>query len=316
MATTIAQLAFSSGDTASFKQWTAAFVSAMQLVTGWLQTADTGQLNLTTISGLANNSDQSAGYQIYTFTDALSGSNPIYVKFEFGSGANVTGTCSPAMWMTVGTATSGTGNLTGQVSGRFQISENQNNVTTTNNACYFSGASNRFVCSLYESLNTNMIFSVERSKDSSGNDNTDGFMVFVASRRNGPASQFIPFTGILNPQLPMWISPFSPYNTMQNGNQVGFVFPTPFNGVPYNSGYNIAISAGSDIAQFTTNIGTIYGQSHAYLQLQYSNSIYLFPQLRMDATGLGAGSSVNQNTAPYSANTSYIFATRPMIRYD
>jgi hypothetical protein len=308
MATTTSQMYYDTYQSTTYLQgWIGSFINSMVSVTGWLQTADTGQ---TAASGFTNlqYGNQSLGYQIYTFTDSLTATYPIYVKFEFGVG--VTGG-APGMWITVGTGTNGSGTLTGQVSARLPLSDYYGSQGSSQFTSYFSGASNRFVCSLWESLNINWIISIERSKDSSGNDNTDGIILHVASRANGAYQQFIPSTGTVVQYIPFWVGAFSPYPTMAVNNLVGIAFPTPFNACPYNSGYNLAISNGTDIPMYNQVIGTIYGNSHNYLQLQYNNAIALVPAYNIGTLPNGSG-----GIAPYGNNGQYGLSLRPLIRYD
>jgi hypothetical protein len=74
---------------------------------GWVDTAATGSIDLTTVAApVAVNT--SSGYKVYRMADTLQATAPIFVKFEFGSGAAAT---TPSMWVTVGTTHDGLGNL-------------------------------------------------------------------------------------------------------------------------------------------------------------------------------------------------------------
>lgn len=306
MATSIASLIYDGQTTASLRQWVAGLFSNLSAVTGWLQTNDTGQIDITTLPGQGAVTDIVFGYRVYTFTDALTATNPVYVKIEYGTGS-APGFSLPAIWTTVGTGTNGAGTLTGQVSQRIQLSDFSSTVASF--LSYFSGGPNRFVCSLFDSGNFNMILSIERSKNSAGADNGDGIIYHVASRRNGAFQQFIPYTGTIVAAMPFWMGAFSPYTTMAVNNLVGITFPTPFNAVPYNSGYNLAISNGTDIPMYNQVIGTIYGQSHNYLQLQYNNTIQIaFPLNPNNGTG-GA-------QPPFNNAQVYGMPLHPLIRYD
>lgn len=97
---------------AGFRAWAqeldAAFVAA-----GWVNTTDTGQVDLTTMLRPATNTV--AGYKIYYYNDSLHGSAPIYMKVEYGTGAGAT---VPAWFVTSGAGSDGAGNLTGILSTR------------------------------------------------------------------------------------------------------------------------------------------------------------------------------------------------------
>ena len=306
MATSIVSLIYDAQLTASLRQWVGGFFSSLNATTGWLQTNDTGQADITAIVGIGVTGDTPIGYRVYTFSDALSATNPVYVKIEYGTGT-APGYAFPGMWITVGTGTNGAGTLTGQVSQRLALSDPA--ATIASYLSYFSGGPSRFICGLFDSLNINWIISIERSKNSAGADNGDGIILHVASRRGGTYQQFIPYTGTVVAAMPFWMGAFSPYTTMAVNNLVGITFPTPFNAVPYNSGYNLAISNGSDIPMYNQVIGTIYGQSHNYLQLQYNNTIQIaFPLNPNNATGGGQ--------PPFNSTQIYPMPLRPLIRYD
>jgi len=97
---------------ATFRSWGLALSTAIAAVItagGFLQqTSDTGQINWATVTrpGVST----AAGYEIYKFTDTLSGSAPIYFKLEYGTGSSST---SPQLWITVGTGSNGSGTITG-----------------------------------------------------------------------------------------------------------------------------------------------------------------------------------------------------------
>jgi len=62
-------------------------VDARMLAAGFVQTADTGQLDISTISSfLSNSGDFFYGYKMYALNDSLQDTLPVYIKAEFGSG--------------------------------------------------------------------------------------------------------------------------------------------------------------------------------------------------------------------------------------
>lgn len=77
------------------------------------KTADTGQINWATVTRPAVNT--AAGYEIRRFNDALQATAPIFVKLEYGTTSVLT---IPALWVTVGTGSNGSGTLTGSVTQR------------------------------------------------------------------------------------------------------------------------------------------------------------------------------------------------------
>lgn len=90
---------------AGFRAWGAAF-KAHLIAVGLTNTADTGQIDWTTVTRPATNTY--AGYEIYRFNDSLQGSAPIFIRFDYGTGSNAS---NPLSSVSVGTSTDGAGNL-------------------------------------------------------------------------------------------------------------------------------------------------------------------------------------------------------------
>lgn len=74
---------------------------------GMVQTADTGQINLSTVA-MPSAINQSRGYEVWRFNDSFQATAPIFVKVEYGSSSAVG---SLQMWVTVGTSSDGIGSL-------------------------------------------------------------------------------------------------------------------------------------------------------------------------------------------------------------
>ncbi len=96
---------------AFFRAWGTEIASKMALV-GLVQTADTGQINWTTVvrPGLG----VVGGYEIWRFADSS-----LYMKFEYGTAT--LGVNEPQIWFTVGEGSNGSGTLTGQLSTRMTL---------------------------------------------------------------------------------------------------------------------------------------------------------------------------------------------------
>jgi hypothetical protein len=120
---------------AAFRTW-GSELSAKFGAVGMVQTADTGQINWTTVTRAATNT--AAGYEIWKLS-----SGNLFFKFEYGSGAS---NAIPSLWMTVGTGSNGSGTLTGQVSTRTQFGATNNGIlsTTTNYQSYLCATANYF----------------------------------------------------------------------------------------------------------------------------------------------------------------------------
>jgi hypothetical protein len=117
------------------------------------------------------------GYEIWAFDDALQATAPVIIRIEYGCGAAAT---SPAILLTVGVATDGAGTLTGNKTTAYQVKTSTNSATAY--TCRVSGDTNRVVVAMWESSGNAayaLYFSVERTHDADGDDNSDGAMVLT-----------------------------------------------------------------------------------------------------------------------------------------
>lgn len=98
-----------------FRAW-GSQLSAGLSSAGLTQTADTGQINWTsvTIPGIST----PAGYEIWRNADST-----LFLKLEYGTGSTTT---RPHLWQTIGTGSDGVGNLTGQLTTRSLMSLDAN----------------------------------------------------------------------------------------------------------------------------------------------------------------------------------------------
>lgn len=94
---------------ATFRAW-GSDLNARFAAAGLVQTTDTGQINWTTVARPA--SLAFAGYEIWRFNDSLQSAAPVFIRVEYGTSNNA-GT--PALRLSIGTATNGAGTLTGLV---------------------------------------------------------------------------------------------------------------------------------------------------------------------------------------------------------
>lgn len=92
---------------AGFRAWGDDFATRLAAV-GLVQTADTGQVDWTTVARPGTNTD--GGYEIWRFDDALQASAPIFIRLDYGTGA---ATDRPRIRMTVGIGSDGAGAITG-----------------------------------------------------------------------------------------------------------------------------------------------------------------------------------------------------------
>lgn len=139
---------------------------------GWVQTADTGQINLATVTSAQNST---RGYEIWRMADALQATTPVFVKVEYNQTNNANR--EMIVFMTIGFSTDGAGTITSQYKTAAFASWGQGGSGAQNVNSYWSGATNRIAIARwvdYSSSTWTFLYSIERTKDSSGNDTADG----------------------------------------------------------------------------------------------------------------------------------------------
>lgn len=202
---------------ASFTSWGKNASDALKALL--TQTSDSGQINWGTV-GNPSAANQSMGYEIYRFSDALQSTMPCYIKFEYGSGQAA---ASPTIWITVGTGSDGAGNLTGQVGTRFQLYGDNSNGTTYTHV--FSGDVNRVCgCFFFGQNGQNMFFAVERTHDGSGGDTSEGIMFFVAQGYQSRAYSQIIKANQVGAWYPHWNATLPPTGNGANSNN-SYLYP-------------------------------------------------------------------------------------------
>jgi hypothetical protein len=177
---------------ADFRSWGSGISTALAAL-GLVQTADTGQINWTTV--LKPTGATAQGYEIWRFADALQSTVPVFFKLEYGGSSGV-GATGPGLWLTVGTGTNGAGTLTGQVSGRPNMYANAGKSAGVLLPTYVCGSTSEFylatnVDTYIGSTNFGFFASVARTKDTSGTNTSDG-AVLMACWGGGANIQIVP----------------------------------------------------------------------------------------------------------------------------
>lgn len=163
---------------AKFRAWGLACSTALAAA-GFVQTADTGQINwVTVLKPVATNTK--AGYEIWRFNDTLQATAPIFIRVDYGSSGTASGN-GPGTWLTVGTSTNGAGTITGVNIGTPGTGIQATNVVdTVNNPAmtylFSHSAANGFglMCfglgtSAGPGNSTPGTWAIERTKDANGN---------------------------------------------------------------------------------------------------------------------------------------------------
>lgn len=272
MATYSAAVASSVNTTALMRAF-AHFIVDQLSAWGWVKTADTGQTATDSLPAEAN-TNTVGGYQIWRMGDALQATSPVFLKIEFGSSSS---SSAPAVWLTLGTGTDGAGNLTGQVSTRSVLGNTSS--TTTTSTCYASGASNRCAFAMFMSnQNTaySLFFSIERSKNASGEDTGDGVILFGAAANGTVKTQYLPASGAIRavqsyPAIPV----FQGITSLANGGDVGMIplFPQNLLGA-VNPGNTVWFYYQPDLVALNPVVATLKGATHTVLPLGVITTAY------------------------------------------
>lgn len=169
---------------AGFRAW-AQELSNELVAAGLVRTADTGQINFSTVNRPATNT--AGGYEILRFDDALQGSYPIYIKIEYGTGS---ATANPQCWITVGTGSNGSGTLTGQTSTRgawvFGAAVTSTVTAYPSYVCVASGHVGVAWKLGASSGAGHGLFIICRTHDTSGAPTGTGFVVYIPQASSGP----------------------------------------------------------------------------------------------------------------------------------
>jgi len=174
MATITAQLKHSNSSDARFKNWAdnVTGISAQLAALGFTQTADTGQINWTTVTAPAQNTF--AGYEIWRAANSANQTAcPLFFKIEYGAQNNVVK--NPRIRLTFGSGSDGAGVITGNQSAAVDLanaSAGTDQADTTFN-CYFCGDGlSYFGMLLWRNMavngNPNMFVAFERELNNAG----------------------------------------------------------------------------------------------------------------------------------------------------
>jgi hypothetical protein len=242
---------------------------------GLVQTADSGQVVVSTIVNTFDGGVHAYGYNLWKFTDTNSGSFPILFKIEFGMN-NFT----PTFYLTVGSSTDGAGNMTGTCSPRLLFWANgvgpdnsilQNLYISGNAATTTDNARLGFTLADGPTRSPGLVVSIERTVDKTGADTTVGIIFHATTgvnTYNTAVSMMIPYNGVLAGPQSVWISALNKTDSsLVVGTNVGVCLVVPFNFIPYPPGKNVVLYYGSDFPIYTPSSITVYGSGHTYMPL-------------------------------------------------
>jgi hypothetical protein len=189
MATYTINSAPTNASDAQFRAWGQGIETALAAI-GLLKSVEIGQIDWTSVLHPTLTST-AMGFAIYKFNDALQATSPVFIKFEFGSASGSAN--NPAIWVTIGTGSDGSGTITNIKFARYQINTGSASASLFNSRC--CGNTNRFMLGLWSDSNiyqvTKMIV-LERSKDVAGADTGAG-LLFMGMLGTALFSRYIDF---------------------------------------------------------------------------------------------------------------------------
>jgi hypothetical protein len=267
---------------AEFRLWAGYIHNTFLLTSCWVQTSDTGQINLTTVTRptVANTKQ---GYGVYRMNDTLQSTAPCFVRIDYGSGGVA---ANPGIWITIGTGSDGAGNITtkrmdggGNAATTCSV---QANATVRNS--YGSAAPNRITVLVgVGTSQVSMGFGIERTKDSSGADTATGLLVAsycnqsptrplglsgtsAINQSNGNILYYMPWAGTLPPYETGWQYIIANSNPSVFSSDVGLGVPIPLGTIAKQPGTNFLVCKSSDFALESSVAVTMYGASITYLR--------------------------------------------------
>jgi hypothetical protein len=259
---TLSLPAYLSGD-ADFRTWGKGVSDAIA-ATGLVKSADTGQIDWTTVARPAANGV--AGYEIWKFTDAMQATLPVFIKLEYGVGAAAD---RPQVAVTVGTGTNGAGAINGQANTRNQLLSANSKANGDKLATYISGNGRGLaVCTNLDPTTSGFSQGVivGRTVDATGTPTADGIVTY--SWRSGSSQyQVIPAAG----SVPAPVSgglPVVPTGGQRStvGADVALLVPTVLLGKVRYTEMCVAYEH-ADIGELGPFQANNFGVQHTYLPL-------------------------------------------------
>jgi|GEM_PF-2694776 len=223
MATTSWSSRFRHDSDATFREWGLELSTRLSTV-GLVQTADTGQINWTTVNRAGTGA--LAGYEVWRFADPLQATVPIFILIEYRTGGTTT---TPELRFRVGEGSNGSGALTGIQSTTRNIMGSAGATTDTAYSSYICLVDGFLGIEHKASINNlTGSFFISRSSDSAGDETAEGLMISWGAGTAGGIGARVchrrasPSPGALEVQVSvanamLGFMPFAPVSTIVDG---------------------------------------------------------------------------------------------------
>lgn len=268
MATTIFSQAENMSSDALFRQKGSGYSAAIQL--GLVKVTSVGEIDWVTVTKPVS-TGVSAGFEMFRFDDALQATYPVFIRVDYASAGSVQ---ALGLWFTVGVGHDGSGNLVGPSLAVMKLAPTSAITNGQTSLSYFSVANNYL--NMFMNLGaasslaaTCGYFSIERTKDASGVDTAEGFLVM--STTTGAASSqwrqqvLFPTSGGTIETSIGCILPN--VGTGANGSQVAIYPCFQSKGVFLNPGLNAFGYHHANITALVPISVTVYSGTHTYLPI-------------------------------------------------
>jgi len=270
VATTATGLVYNQTNDTEFRAWGSA-VSAAIATAGFTQTADTGQVDWSTVT--RPSAGTTPHYEIWAFADTLQATRPVMMKVSYGSGSSAT---RPWMSVELARATDGAGTLTGTTTGPLVSSYADFSPATDTITSYIAGGGNWLTMCLWPGGSTGggtgsaLVLVIDRTRDGTGAATGDGVLLAGGPMvTSGYCSQYV---------LPLW----------STGAAIALSYPPCYVGSPTTATQGLDVSFfpwtpvtpklhppilacfsywNADISRNTDVTFTVSGTSHTYKTL-------------------------------------------------
>lgn len=176
---------------ARFKEWAQDIGNALAAL-GWVKVAETGTVDWAIIGAVPANA--SPVFEVWRMADSLQATAPFFIKLEYGQGTTAG---NPSLWITGGTGTNGSGQLTGAGT-RQQLTATAGQAAqgATQYEMDYSGSTSRFNCVIWRNLvTTSFAFGIERSRDTAGAETDESVTLWSISAGSTGRQQTFPKLG-------------------------------------------------------------------------------------------------------------------------
>ena len=259
-------------------------ISTQLNATGFTKTSDTGQVNWSTNASVPGNNSWTL-YEIrQPASDPLqTGSTKYYIRIEYGQRGS-----APCFRVTLGTGTDGAGNLTGfQTIANFFFSHYNGGGTNTGNVvtwecdyCWTSSSLSMLLWRNHRDNGSTCLFSIERTKNTAGADNSDGVTLIVNNQNqvnnaNAAVQQTLVFAFGATPSVgfnqlaAIWANPSAGAGSSMNFNLHIPVTPIfPCYGKWANPLLNVLAIFYTDAVEGSFLQTEVYGATHTYIMFK------------------------------------------------